>query len=147
MEDNWQEVKKSEKVTVNLGLMELAQIDFLADNMLYTSRSDFIRIAVKKQLESHKEDLERLYKQNKSFDSSLDLSTFIGIGVIGLTVADLERIMSENKKYKLIVLGLLVVKRSVPLELADEAIHSLRLYGKIQALPEMKALLDRKMKM
>lgn len=145
MEEDSQKAKKSEKVTINLGLMELAQIDLLTDNMLYANRSDFIRIAVKKQLESHKEDLERLYQQQKSSAASSDLRMFFGIGVLVLTLADLQNIKAEGKKYKLFVLGMLVIDHAITAKLADETIYSIKLYGGLQALPEIKAVLNNKM--
>lgn len=137
-------IQKSEKITINLGIMELAQIDLLVDNLLYNNRSDFVRLAIRDALEKHKEDLEKLYEQSKAVAFEPDMVTYGGIGIYHLSEKSLLLAQKENKKINIMVLGLLLIEKNISPQLAEETIESLKIYGKIQAPKSIEKILELK---
>lgn len=59
---------KTEKVTINVGTMDLAKIDLLVDSLEYSNRSDFCRIAIRELLEKHNDDFENCILKMKKFN-------------------------------------------------------------------------------
>jgi Arc/MetJ-type ribon-helix-helix transcriptional regulator len=45
----------SEKITINLGYVDLGHIDLMVQDGFYSNRTDFIRTAIRNQLERHAE--------------------------------------------------------------------------------------------
>ncbi len=143
MESNLK-IKKTEKAAVNIGVVELAQMDVLVENLLYTNRSDFIRTAIRKQLEYHQEYIEKTLSQGAEQNEKAMIATIGGIGVFRLSAADLHRLKAQGKKASVIVVGVLIIDRSIDAELFSVQIASIKIYGKLQAPKHLQELLSQK---
>ncbi|HPF88816.1 MAG TPA: hypothetical protein PK537_12275 [Candidatus Limiplasma sp.] len=126
-------LQKTEKAAVNIGVVEMAQIDVLVENMLYTNRSDFIRTAIRKALEYHQDYIHDLLRRDRETRNEERVETIGGIGVIRLSVNDLLRLRSQGKKASIMVVGVLVVERAMDADLFTSQIVSIKVYGKIHA--------------
>lgn len=123
----------SEKVTINLGYVDLGHIDLMVSEGFYSNRTDFIRTAIRNQLERHADVVKQSVARN-----TLDL------GLRRYTRADLEAVRAERQTLNLRVLGLLSIAPDVTPELARATIASLSVLGALHASPEVKeALADR----
>ncbi|HPJ02417.1 MAG TPA: hypothetical protein PKU80_06230 [Candidatus Limiplasma sp.] len=137
-------LQKTEKAAVNLGIVELAQIDVLVENLLYTNRSDFIRTAIRKQLECHQEYIDNLLAQAAEQHERAMTATIGGIGVYRLSAADLLRLKAQGKKASIIVVGILIIDRSVDAELFSAQVASIKIFGKLQAPKQIQDFLAQK---
>ena len=134
---------RTEKATINVGIMELAQIDLLVDNMIYTNRSDFIRMAIRNQLENHKVELEKLYQQSQAntFDSSSQVQG--GIGIYRLGKSGLLEAKKTAKKLNFMIMGIMLIDKDISTDLFEETVESIKIYGKIQATKPILELIDK----
>lgn len=123
----------SEKITINLGYVDLGLIDLLVTEKFYANRTDFIRTAIRNQLERHA-DATRQSASRKSLELGLRL----------VTREELESIRAEGRKLSLRVLGLAAIADDVTPELALETIGSLEVLGGLQASPQVKAALGKR---
>ncbi len=124
-------VADTEKLTINLGFVDLGHIDLLVGDGFYSNRSDFIRTAVRNQLERHAEFVAKSVARR-----SLDL------GYRHFSRADLERV--RGTPLDINVLGLASIAGDVTPELACAAIASITVLGVLHASPEVRrALADR----
>ena len=119
-----------EKVTINLGYVDLGHIDLMVHEGFYSNRTDFIRTAIHNQLERHSDVVKQSVARN-----TLDL------GLRHYTRADLEAIRASQKTLALHVLGLLSIASDVSPELASATISSITVLGALHASPEVKAAL------
>jgi Arc/MetJ-type ribon-helix-helix transcriptional regulator len=123
----------SEKITINLGYVDLGQIDLLVDEGFYSNRTDFIRTAIRNQIERHGEVVNKAVTRQ-----SLDL------GLRVLDRQELEAARSAGQQLDIRVLGLLTIAPDVPAKLARATIASLTVLGALHASAEVKsALADR----
>ena len=120
----------SEKITINLGYVDLGQIDLLVQEGFYSNRTDFIRTAIRNQLQRHAEVVNA-----STVRKSLDL------GLRHYTRAQLEAAQRDGKVIEINVLGLATIASDVPPELARATIRSVTVLGALQASPEVKAAL------
>lgn len=128
-------MNESEKLSLNLGVVELAQIDVLVEQGIYSNRSDFIRTAVRKELELQKKKIERQFSllglNNKNWRFTL--------GVFICTKRLLEQwAAGDGDKLSLTVVGMFVVEKDVSLELFESAIDNITIRGKIVASDEIR---------
>ncbi len=121
----------SEKITINLGYVDLGHIDLLVAEKFYSNRTDFIRTAIRNHLECHAE----VTKQSVS-RRTLDL------GLRHFTRADLEEVRAAGQTLQIHVLGLASIADDVTPELARATISSLEVLGALRASPEVKAALS-----
>lgn len=135
---------KSEKVTINIGTMDLAKIDLLVDSLEYSNRSDFCRIAIRELLEKHNGDLEKLHEQNKKIQFDSENPEIGGIGIIRLASGELKEALQKSQKVDVFVVGMLLVDKSITEELLEATVENIKVYGKIQAKPEQLAAIKRK---
>lgn len=123
----------TEKITINMSVVDLGKIDLLVDQGHFSSRSDLIRTAIREKLAEYEDTL-------KEEVSRRDIS----IGVILILRKDLERARQSGVKKEFITIGLLTIAHDVTPELASETIQSLRVYGVLHASEAVKkALGDR----
>ena len=123
----------SEKLTVNLGFVDLGSIDLLVRDGFYSNRSDFIRTAVRNQLATHADTA-------KQAASRLTLE----LGLRTFARKDLEEIKAAGERLKIRVLGLVVIADDVTPDLARATIESITVLGALHASAEVKtALADR----
>ena len=120
----------SEKLTLNLGFVDLGNIDLLVRDGFYANRSDFIRTAIRNQIATHAEAAKKAATR-----LTLDL------GIRTFTRADLEAVKAAGERLQIKVLGLASIAEDVPAELADATIASLTVLGAFHASPEVKAVL------
>lgn len=135
---------KSEKVTINVGTMDLAKIDLLVDSLEYSNRSDFCRIAIRELLEKHSGELEKLHDQNKKIQFDSENPVIGGIGIRRLSCGELKEALQKSQKVDVFVTGILLVDQSITTELLDATVENIKVYGKIQASPELLAAIKKK---
>jgi Arc/MetJ-type ribon-helix-helix transcriptional regulator len=124
----------TEKITINLGYVDLGQIDLLIQERFYSNRSDFIRTAIRNQLERHGEAVKQ-----STVRMSLDL------GLRHYSREDLEAARHNGQMLAIRVLGLASIATDVTPELARATISSVMVLGTLHASPAVKAALaDRK---
>jgi Arc/MetJ-type ribon-helix-helix transcriptional regulator len=123
----------SEKLTLNLGFVDLGSIDLLVRDGFYSNRSDFIRTAVRNQLAIHADTAREAASR---LTLELGLRTFAR--------KDLEAVQAAGEKLKVRVLGLAIIADDVSPELARATIESITVLGALHASAEIKtALADR----
>jgi len=124
-------VPDSEKITINLGHVDLGQIDLLVQDGFYSNRTDFIRTAIRNQLTRHDDAVKQSVVRNK-----LDL------GLRTITREELESAKRSGETLAIHVLGLAVIASDVSPALARAAIASVQVLGTLQASSEVKAALQ-----
>lgn len=123
----------SEKITINLGYVDLGRIDLLVQEGFYSNRSDLIRTAIRNQLECHVEVVSK----------SLERHT-MELGLRDYTVADLEALKAAGEVLHVKVVGLARIASDVTPQLALDTIGSITVLGALQASADIKkALADR----
>ena len=120
----------SEKITINLGFIDLGQIELLVQEGFYSNRTDFIRTAIRNQIERHSEVVKQVLTR-KSVD----------LGVRHITRAELVAARAAGEMLDIRVLGLAVIAADVPADLARDAISALTVLGALQASDPVKAAL------
>ena len=124
------EVDRSEKITINVGLVDLGQIDLLVDEGFYANRTDFIRTAIRRQLESRAD----------AVNDTVARRTLI-LGTQHLSRRDLEELRDAGQTVKLHVLGLATIANDVSPELALATISSVEVLGAFRASRAVKEAL------
>jgi Arc/MetJ-type ribon-helix-helix transcriptional regulator len=120
----------SEKVTINLGYVDLGRIDLLVNDGFYSNRTDFIRTAIRNHLDQH---------QNAVSESIARQRLELGLRYYGRN--ELEAVQAAGETFAIQVLGLVVIANDVTPDLARATIASIRVLGALQASPEVKAAL------
>lgn len=120
----------TEKVTINLGLIDLGQIDLLVQEGFYSNRTDLIRTAIRNQLSTHG-DVIRQTVARKS----------LVLGLQHYTRADLEAVQAAGQTLRIQVLGLATIASDVTPELAQATITEIAVLGALHASPAVKAAL------
>ena len=122
-----------EKITINLGLVDLGQIDLLVQEGFYSNRTDFIRTAIRNQLNTHAEAVRQTVARKT-----------LVLGLQHYTRRDLEEVRDAGETLEIKVLGLASIADDVSPELALETIDSVVVLGAFRASPAVKsALADR----
>jgi Arc/MetJ-type ribon-helix-helix transcriptional regulator len=125
----------SEKITINLGYVDLGHIDLLVQEGFYSNRTDFIRTAIRNQIERHS-DVVRQAVTRKSVD----------LGLRHFTREDLEAAKEAGQLLDIRVLGLATIASDVTPELARATIASLTVLGALHASAAVKAALADRIK-
>jgi Arc/MetJ-type ribon-helix-helix transcriptional regulator len=125
----------SEKITINLGYVDLGHIDLLVQEGFYSNRTDFIRTAIRNQIERHA-DVVRQAVTRKSVD----------LGLRHFSREDLEAVLDAGQLLDIRVLGLATLAPDVTPELARAAIASLTVLGALHASAAVKAALADRIK-
>jgi Arc/MetJ-type ribon-helix-helix transcriptional regulator len=125
----------SEKITINLGYVDLGHIDLLVQEGFYSNRTDFIRTAIRNQIERHA-DVVRQAVTRKSVD----------LGLRHFSREDLEAVLDAGQLLDIRVLGLATIAPDVTPELARAAIASLTVLGALHASTAVKAALADRIK-
>jgi len=133
---------KTEKVTINLSAVELAQIDFLVDRGLYSNRSDFIRLASRKQISEHQKELDKYMEAENDYMSDPLYQKASVVGIMQLGKNFLNEHMLENKYLDIKVVGMLIISKDVDFNLAQKVIKKCKIHGKIIANPEIKKYIE-----
>ncbi|WP_306132435.1 CopG family transcriptional regulator [Roseivivax marinus] len=120
----------TEKITLNIGHVDLGRIDLLVREGFYTNRTDFIRTAIRNQLST----------DARAVDQSVERHQF-EMGLFDVTRAVLEAMRQRGEELHLRVLGLARIADDVSVELALETIGSISVLGSLQASKDLKAAL------
>ncbi len=124
----------TEKITINLGFVDLGHIDLMVQEGFYSNRTDFIRTAIRNQLDRHADVVKQTVVRKT-----------LELGLRTYTRADLEAIRAKRETLQLNVLGLVTIASDVPVELARATISSVSILGALHASPEVKAALADRM--
>jgi Arc/MetJ-type ribon-helix-helix transcriptional regulator len=134
MADNAHELRPkpadTEKITINLGYVDLGHVDLMVQEGFYSNRTDFIRTAIRNQLERHADVVKQSTVRN-----SLDL------GLRNYSREDLEASRRAGEMLRINVLGLASIAQDVTPELARATIASVSVLGALHASPAVKAAL------
>jgi Arc/MetJ-type ribon-helix-helix transcriptional regulator len=123
----------TEKITINLGFVDLGQVDLLVQEGFYTNRTDFIRTAIRNQIATHDEEVRKSIVRHT-----------LELGLRHYTRADLEAVKAAGEKLRIKVLGLATIAPDVTPALARATIESITVLGALHASKEIKsALADR----
>lgn len=120
----------SEKITINVGYVDLGHIDLLVQDGFYSNRTDFIRTAIRNQFDRHTDAVKQSVIRQQ-----LDL------GLRQYSRQDLEAVKAAGERLRIQVLGLAVIAADVPPELAAETIASIHVLGALHATPAVKTAL------
>ncbi|VWX48047.1 hypothetical protein [Novosphingobium sp. 9U] len=120
----------SEKITINLGFVDLGHVDLLVREGFYRNRTDFIRTAIRNQLERHSEEARQFAKRRQ-----------LQLGLRHLSASDLEAALKAGETLDIRVLGLVTIASDVTPELARSAIAQINVLGALHAPPAVKAAL------
>jgi Arc/MetJ-type ribon-helix-helix transcriptional regulator len=120
----------TEKITINLGYVDLGHIDLMVGEGFYSNRTDFIRTAIRNQLDRHHDVLKKSVARQQ-----LDL------GLRRYSREDLEAVKAANETLHIQVLGLAIIAGDVSPELARDTIASIHVLGALQAPAAVKAAL------
>ena len=124
---------ESEKITINVGFVDLGHIDLLVSEGFYSNRTDFIRTAIRSQLAAHADAVKQSIVRNT-----------LELGLRRLSRTDLEAVQVGGDKLRIQVLGLTVIADDVTPELALATIDSIKVLGALHASKAVKtALADR----
>ncbi len=122
---------KSEKITINVGLVDLGEIDLLVDEGFFAHRTDFIRSAIRRQLDSRSGAVQRTVARRA-----------LVLGSEHYSRADLEALRRAGTMIELRVLGLATLADDVSPELALATISAVDVLGAFRAPAAVKAALS-----
>ncbi|MDP3669925.1 MAG: CopG family transcriptional regulator [Telluria sp.] len=121
----------SEKITINLGFVDLGQIDLLVAEGFYGNRSDFIRTAIRNQIGQHADAVKQVVARKT-----------LVLGLQHFSAAELQALKTAGQKLQIRVLGLATIAQDVSPELALATIESIDVLGALHASPAVKAALN-----
>src|SRR5687767_15360119 len=121
---------ESEKITINLGFVDLGHIDLLVEEGFYSNRTDFIRTAIRNQVLAHGDVLKHSVARRSMV-----------LGLQRFTRQDLEKVLAAGEQLQIHVLGLATIDDDVTPQLARKAIASIAVLGALRASPAVKAAL------
>lgn len=121
---------ETEKITINLGVIDLGRIDLLVQEGFYSNRTDFIRTAIRNQLATHAEEVAEAVTRKA-----------LALGLMNFSRQDLEAVRASGQKLHIQVLGLARIAEDVSPELARATIDSVTVLGSLQAPAAVKAAL------
>jgi len=121
---------ESEKITINVGFVDLGHIDLLVEEGFYSNRTDFIRTAIRNQVLTHGDVLKNTVARRSMV-----------LGLQRFTRQDLEKVLAAGEQLHIQVLGLATIDDDVPAQLASRAIGSISVLGALRASPQVKAAL------
>ncbi len=122
---------ESEKITINLGFVDLGHIDLLVREGFYSNRSDLIRTAIRNQIERHAETVRQVVTRKS-----------VHLGVRTITRDELAEAQAAGQTLDIRVLGLAVIAPDVSPDLARTTIVALNVLGALHADGAVKAALS-----
>ena len=119
-----------EKITINVGFVDLGQIDLLVQEGFYANRTDLIRTAIRNQIGAHAEAVKQVVSRR-----------MLVLGIQHVSAAELEAVRQRGETLDVRVLGLLSIGADVTPELALQTLNSVVVLGSLHATPAVKAAL------
>ena len=124
---------ETEKITINMGMVDLGRIDLLVEEGFYGNRTDFIRTAIRNQLDKHSEEV-----------ASVAIRREMVIGTVTFNRKELTELKTKKQKLNIKVIGLFILAQDVTPDLALATIESVVVHGAFKAPDDVKiALKDR----
>ncbi len=123
-------MSETEKITINLGLVDLGQVDLLVHEGFYSNRTDFIRTAIRNQISTHAEVVRQTVARKT-----------LVLGLEHYTRRDLEAVREAGETLMIKVLGLASIDVEVSPELALDTFDSIVVLGALRASPAVKSAL------
>src|SRR5208283_4171904 len=120
----------TEKITVNVGFVDLGHVDLLVREGFYSNRTDFIRTAIRNQLASHSDAVKQSITRHT-----------LELGLRRYSREELEAVRASGEKLRIRILGLAAIDEDVTPDLARETIASVHVLGALQASNAVKAAL------
>jgi Arc/MetJ-type ribon-helix-helix transcriptional regulator len=134
MADNARELRPktadSEKITINLGYVDLGHVDLLVQEGFYSNRTDFIRTAIRNQLDRHRDSVQQSVARHQ-----------LELGLRRYTRDDLESVQTAGETLHIQVLGLATISDDVSPELALRTIASIKVLGALHVSPAVRSAL------
>jgi Arc/MetJ-type ribon-helix-helix transcriptional regulator len=128
-----EKIDTTEKITININTIDLGYIDLLVSEGYYSTRTEFIKTAIKMQISKHENDTKQLLEQQKSYGYQFS------IGVGGFTKSELEdMIRKKGGKIKIVFIGLFILSKDITLELLEQTVESIKVYGVCRCSQEIK---------
>lgn len=124
----------TEKITINMPAVDLGKIDLLVQEGLYSNRTDFIRTAIRSQLDKHSFEIQQ----------SVARHSYV-VGAVSYNRSDLEQCKRKNEKLNISIVGLLHFQNDISPELADEVVERIQLRGIFLASEAVKAAVAHRM--
>lgn len=121
----------TEKITVNVGIVDLGRVDLLVQEGFYSSRADFIRTAIRNQLE----------RQKSAVDSITNRKSMV-IGTLSFNRKDLEQKRENKEVINVKVIGMFILADDVTPQLALDTIQSVTVRGVFKAPEDVKEALE-----
>jgi Arc/MetJ-type ribon-helix-helix transcriptional regulator len=121
---------ETEKITINVGFVDLGHIDLLVREGFYSNRTDFIRTAIRNQLASHADAVKQSIVRHT-----------LELGLRRVSRQELEASKAKGFRLQIQVVGLATIDDDVTPELARETIESITVLGALHASKEIKAAL------
>lgn len=145
----------TEKITINLGVVDLGKIDVLVEQGFYANRTDFIKDAIRRSLDTHADEIRRALARAEAVGADAaggaagarDANLVQLSGAIGILVfsrADLERLRTSGRRLRIICAGLVVFGSDIPPELVQETVETFKVYGSVRASAAVRAVLKQK---
>ena len=131
MADARTKVSDTEKITINVGCVDLGQIDLLVQEGFYSNRTDLIRTAIRNQIGVHAEVLRQTVARRT-----------LVLGLLDYSRRDLETVRKSGKKLRIQALGLVRIADDVSPALARDTIESITVLGALHASAAVKAALN-----
>jgi Arc/MetJ-type ribon-helix-helix transcriptional regulator len=123
----------TEKITINMSVVDLGKVDLLVEEGFYSNRTDFIRTAIRMQLGRHDDEFRQSATRRE-----------MAIGVLVYDRNELEAVREEGRRLKISMVGMLIITDNVPPDLAVATFESIKISGVLRASRAVKdALGDR----
>lgn len=135
MDGKENDMPDSEKITINMNVVDLGKVDLLVQEGVYANRTDFIRTAIRNLLDKHNFEIQQTVARHS-----------YAIGVLHYNHVDLERARDRSEKLNLKIIGILSLDKDIPADLAGEVIESIQVRGVFSASDEVKAVLADRMR-
>ncbi len=129
------ETEKTEKITINLSVVDLGQIDLLVQEGFYSNRTDFFRAAVRELLTVQREVIKQTITRRS-----------MAVGVIGYSRRELEEVKKKGEKLAIKAVGMAVFAKDITPQLALDTIESLEVYGVLRISDEIRQALGERIK-
>jgi metal-responsive CopG/Arc/MetJ family transcriptional regulator len=121
---------ETEKITININVVDLGKVDLLVEQGFYSNRTDFIKTSIRNQLSVHANVVDNIIT-DKSYV----------IGVCLYNRESLETVLEQNKILDIKVVGMLIFADDIEEELVIKTVKSLKVFGVLKASPEIKKVL------
>ena len=123
----------TEKVTINLSAVDLGRIDLLAEEGFYSNRTDFIRAAIRRELDVHRDVVEKSATRRS-----------LALGLLMYNRRMLEACERKRERLDIKVVGGVHLAKDITPDLARRTIRSIKVHGVLRASDAVKeALADR----